>query len=209
MEHLVLVDQGRLKRELPHVGASSAILKMMRVGWVADSGQRYGGHAYNDALAQARIHHVAVIVPGCHQRWLDDEITLTFLSSCGPPLTDGANDVNENSLVVLLQYRTLRVLFMGDAGFQSEERLLAEGVDVHADIRHPTSDIGIRHPESGASWFGLLLGCRIHRRRPSSHCNRLRRPSQPLRPSGTCYAGDAARDGSFDLSDGPATSAEL
>jgi competence protein ComEC len=151
MEHLVLVDQGRLKRELPHVGASSAILKMMRVGWVADSGQRYGGHAYNDALAQARIHHVAVIVPGCHQRWLDDEITLTFLSSCGPPLTDGANDVNENSLVVLLQYRTLRVLFMGDAGFQSEERLLAEGVDVHADIRHPTSDI--RHPTSA---FGIL-----------------------------------------------------
>src|ERR1035438_7227572 len=107
---------------------------MMPVGWVADSGQRYGGHAYNDALAQARIHHAAVIVPGCHQRWLDDEITLTFLSPCGPPFTDGANDVNENSLVVLLQYRTLRVLFMGDAGFQSEERLLAEGVDVHADI---------------------------------------------------------------------------
>jgi competence protein ComEC len=42
--------------------------------------------------------------------------------------------VNENSLVVLVEYRTLRALFMGDAGFQSEARLLAEGVDLHADV---------------------------------------------------------------------------
>ena len=42
--------------------------------------------------------------------------------------------MNENSLVVLLQYRTLRALFMGDAGFQSEERLLAQGVDLRASL---------------------------------------------------------------------------
>jgi competence protein ComEC len=117
-----------------HVGSASAILKMMPVGWVADSGQRYGGHAYNDALAAARLRSVPVVVPACHQRWVDDEVQLTFLTPCGPPFTDGANDVNENSLVVLVQYLTLRALFMGDAGFQSEERLLAPGDDLHADI---------------------------------------------------------------------------
>ncbi len=107
---------------------------MMPVGWIADSGQRYGGHAYNDGLAEARTHRVPVIVPACHQRWVDDEVTFTFLSPCGPQFTDGANDVNENSLVVLVQYRTLRALFMGDAGFQSEERLRKQGVDLYADI---------------------------------------------------------------------------
>jgi len=107
---------------------------MMTVGWIADSGQRYGGHAYNDGLAEARAHRVPVIVPACRQRWVDDEVTFTFLSPCGPPFTDGANDVNENSLVVLVHYGTLRALFMGDAGFQSEERLLAGGVDLHADV---------------------------------------------------------------------------
>jgi competence protein ComEC len=107
---------------------------MMPVGWIADSGQRYGGHAYNDGLAEARAHRVPVIVPACHQRWVDDEVTFTFLSPCGQPFTDSANDVNENSLVVLVQYRTLRALFMGDAGFQSEERLLNQGVDLYADI---------------------------------------------------------------------------
>jgi competence protein ComEC len=117
-----------------HVGGAAPVLRVMPVGWVADSGQRYGGHAYNDALAEAQTHRVPVIVPACHQRWLDDEVTLTFLSPCGPQFADGANDVNENSLVVLVQYRNLRALFMGDAGFQSEERLLAQGVDLHADI---------------------------------------------------------------------------
>jgi competence protein ComEC len=106
----------------------------MPVGWIADSGQRYGGHAYNDGLAEARTHRVPVIVPACHQRWVDDEVTFKFLSPCGPQFVDGANDVNENSLVVLVQYRTLRALFMGDAGFQSEQRLLSQGVDLRADI---------------------------------------------------------------------------
>ncbi len=39
-----------------------------------------------------------------------------------------------NSLVVLVQYGTLRSLFMGDAGFQSEERLMNQGFDLHAQI---------------------------------------------------------------------------
>lgn len=117
-----------------HVGAASAILKMVPVRWVADSGQRYGGHAYNDALAAARAEGVPVVVPACHQRAVDDEVALTFLSPCGPQFTDGTNDVNENSLVVLVEYRRFRALFMGDAGFQSEERLLASGIDLHADV---------------------------------------------------------------------------
>jgi competence protein ComEC len=117
-----------------HVGAASAILRIMPVGWVADSGQQYGGHAYNDALAAARTRRVPIIVPTCHQRWVDDEVMLIFLSPCGSPFVDGKNDVNENSLVVLVRYGAMRALLMGDAGFQSEQRLLAQGVDLHADI---------------------------------------------------------------------------
>lgn len=106
--------------ELPHGTMLAQIrrsLKMMPVGWVADSGQRYGGLAYNDALASARIRQVSVKVPGCHQHWMDDEVALTFLSPCLPQFADGTNDVNENSLVVIVEYRTFRALFMGDAGF--------------------------------------------------------------------------------------------
>jgi beta-lactamase superfamily II metal-dependent hydrolase len=143
---------------------------MMPVGWVADSGQPYGGHAYNDALSAARLRGVPVVVPACHQRWVDDEVTFTFLSPCGPLFTDGANDVNENSLVVLVHYGTVRALFMGDAGFQSEERLLHQGVDLHADILKV------------ASRLGLFFECCVYRRCPSSDRDRFGRPPQPLRP---------------------------
>ena len=32
----------------------------------------------------------------------------------------------------MLAYREFRMLFMGDAGFQTEQRLLASGIDLHA-----------------------------------------------------------------------------
>jgi beta-lactamase superfamily II metal-dependent hydrolase len=57
-------------------------------------------------------------------------VQLTFPTPCGPPFRDGENDVNENSLVVMLQFGVFRALFMGDAGFQSEERLPAQDIDL-------------------------------------------------------------------------------
>jgi hypothetical protein len=48
---------------------------------------------------------------------------------------------------------TLRTLLMGNAGFQSEKQLLAQGVDLHADVS--TS----RRLESGSSRFGFFIEC--------------------------------------------------
>src|SRR5665213_2913098 len=47
---------------------------------------------------------------------------------------DTGDDVNENSIVVMLHYHGFRELFMGDAGEASEGRLLASKSDVHADV---------------------------------------------------------------------------
>ena len=60
-------------------------------------------------------------------------MTVSVLSPCGALFADGKNDVNENSVVVMLAYRDFRMLFMGDAGFASEQRLLESGVDLRAD----------------------------------------------------------------------------
>jgi beta-lactamase superfamily II metal-dependent hydrolase len=61
-------------------------------------------------------------------------VTLSVLSPCGALFADGKNDVNENSVVVMLAYRDFRALFMGDAGFQAEQRLLESGLDLHAAV---------------------------------------------------------------------------
>ncbi len=118
-----------------HVGGFAPIVRALRVAAVADSGQRYGGRAFNDGMREAALHHVPVRIVRCDDTWSsDDGVTLSVLSPCGRLFTDGANDVNENSVVVLLVYHGFRMLFMGDAGFQAERRLLDAGVDVHADV---------------------------------------------------------------------------
>ena len=110
-------------------------MRALRVDAIADSGQQYGGRAFNDGLREAALHHVPVHVARCGDRWAtDDGVSLSVLSPCGALFADGKNDVNENSVVVMLTYGDFRMLFMGDAGFKAEQRLLASGADLHADV---------------------------------------------------------------------------
>jgi competence protein ComEC len=116
-----------------HVGGFAPIVRTLHVDAIADSGQTYGGRAFNDGLREAAAHHVPVHVARCGDRWRsDDGVTLSVLSPCGALFADGNNDVNENSVVVMLAYRKFRMLFMGDAGFQAERRLLERGLGWHA-----------------------------------------------------------------------------
>ena len=110
-------------------------MRALRVDAIADSGQQYGGRAFNDGLHEAMLHHVPVHVARCGDQWAtDDGVTLSVLSPCGALFADGKNDVNENSVVVMLAYRDFRMLFMGDAGFAAEQRLLESGADVRANV---------------------------------------------------------------------------
>jgi beta-lactamase superfamily II metal-dependent hydrolase len=69
-----------------------------------------------------------------------DGVTFDALAPEEPLLAEGRNDVNENSVVLMMTYRCVacgapfRMLFTGDAGAQTEARMLASGADVRADI---------------------------------------------------------------------------
>jgi competence protein ComEC len=118
-----------------HVGGFAPIVRALRVDAIADSGQTYGGRAFNDGLREAALRHVPIHVARCGDRWAtDDGVTLSVLSPCGALFADGKNDVNENSVVIMLAYRDFRMLFMGDAGFAAEQRLLENGADLRADV---------------------------------------------------------------------------
>ncbi len=118
-----------------HAGGLFPILRTIGADWIADSGQSYAGHAFVRGMTYAREHAIAIRTPQCGDSWhTDDGVTLRFLAPCQPYFRDGKNDVNENSIVVMLEYGTFRMLFMGDAGTQSEARLLAAGIDLHADV---------------------------------------------------------------------------
>ncbi len=117
-----------------HVGGVAPVLRRLRVAEVADGGQRYGGHAYLDAIATARAHAVPVVYPRASAEWrTDDGVGLHFI---GPslPFIGGRNAINSNSIAFVLQYRSFRMLFTGDAGSESEARFLAERIDLRADV---------------------------------------------------------------------------
>jgi len=117
-----------------HAGGLAPILRALTVTRVLDSGQRYGGHAFNDGLHEARHRNVPIAIARCGDALHVDEVVVDILSPCGQLATGGRNDINENSLVALVKIAGERALFMGDAGLETERRLLASGVDVHADI---------------------------------------------------------------------------
>ncbi len=117
-----------------HAGGLAPVLRHLRVAEIADGGQRYGGHAYQDALATARGEGVPIVYPRAGAEWrTDDGVALRFI---GPslPFIGGRNAINSNSVAFVLEYGRFRMLFTGDAGSESEERFLSEGVDLRADV---------------------------------------------------------------------------
>jgi competence protein ComEC len=107
-----------------------------------DSGQSYSGRAYRDCIASAHAHRVPIVVARRGMRWSSsDGVTLDVLAPEMPFLADTGDDVNENSIVVMLKYHEFRELFMGDAGEASEARLLATTASCHPEQRRGTATI--------------------------------------------------------------------
>lgn len=123
-----------------HVGGVAPIIRSLGAGVFFDAGQQYGGRAYRDALEEARRHHVRIVAPRTGDVWrTDDGVTLRFLTGTNTPVDDPKDEINENSLVAMLECvcgrtRPFRALLMGDAGKVAERMLLAEHVDLHADL---------------------------------------------------------------------------
>jgi competence protein ComEC len=131
-----------------HVGGIAPVLRTLGADVFADAGQTYSGHAYHDALDVAHAQHVRFVAPRAGLVWRsDDGVTLRFLGPSEPFISGSRNDINENSVVFMFEYRDLkcdgrratpcprfRMLFTGDAGAEAERRLLDSGVDLHADV---------------------------------------------------------------------------
>jgi competence protein ComEC len=117
-----------------HAGGVAPVLRRLRVGELGDSGQRYGGHAYQDAVATARAEGVAIVYPRAGAVWSLDGVALRFLGPSLPLIANSRNDINENSVAFTLRYGSFCMLFTGDAGAAAEERFLAESADLRCTV---------------------------------------------------------------------------
>jgi competence protein ComEC len=118
-----------------HVGGCSPVLRKLRVAEIADSGQSYGGHAYQDCLSVAYAKGVPVVYPRGQMEWqTDDGVTLHFLGPSLPFIANTRNDINENSVAFILRYKSFCMLFTGDAGASAEHRFLDQGIDLLCEV---------------------------------------------------------------------------
>jgi competence protein ComEC len=129
----------------------------MPVGILFDSGQHYGGRAYRDCTAGAKAHAIPIVIARRGMRWASgDGVVLDILAPTRPFLADTGDDVNENSIVVMLHYYRFRELLMGDAGEASEARLLAAAAPCHPERSRGTDAIVDR---SGGPSTSLGMTC--------------------------------------------------
>lgn len=123
-----------------HAGGLAPVFRTLGADAFADGGQIYPGHAYHNALDVVHEKRIRVITPRGGDVWTTDGLTFRFYGPNEPFFRGTRNDVNENSVVFMLEYRCancarpFRMLFTGDAGAETERRLLAEGADLHADV---------------------------------------------------------------------------
>ncbi len=118
-----------------HAGGIAPVLRALGGDAFADSGQTYSGHAYHDALDVAGAQHVPILEPRGGDVWqTNDGITFRFYGPTYPYIAGSRNDINSNSLVFRLEYKGFRMLFTGDAGAETETRLLRAGDDLRADV---------------------------------------------------------------------------
>ncbi|HET6276205.1 MAG TPA: ComEC/Rec2 family competence protein [Candidatus Cybelea sp.] len=118
-----------------HAGGVAPVLRHLSVAELADGGQRYSGHAYQDALATARSEGVPIVEQRAGMIWrTGDGLTLHFLGPSLPFIANSRNDINENSVAFTLRYGDFCMLFTGDAGAAAEQRFLVEGVDLRCEV---------------------------------------------------------------------------
>jgi len=118
-----------------HSGGLSPVLRTLGADGFADSGQTYPGHAYHDALDVARERDIPLWEPRGGDVWrTSDGVTFRFYGPTSPYITGSRSDINSNSLVFRLEYGRFRMLFTGDAGAETEQRILARHDDLRADV---------------------------------------------------------------------------
>lgn len=114
-----------------HIGAMPYVLKRVKTGIMIDSGDTHTTPAYEVLLKiieQKNIPYRTVKEGDTIN--LDPTIRIDVLS---PPDTT-TNDLNENSIVLRISSEKNTILMMGDAGKNTEERLLTSGKSLKADI---------------------------------------------------------------------------
>jgi competence protein ComEC len=119
-----------------HAGGLPVILQRERVGVLYDSAQLYGGPAYRRTLGAVRQQHTRYRIARRGESFdLGTTTRVQILAPELPLLSGTASDINNNSVVLRVEFGRTAILMTGDAQSEAEARLLSHGgADLRADV---------------------------------------------------------------------------
>ncbi|WP_095645595.1 lamin tail domain-containing protein [Methanosarcina spelaei] len=134
-----------------HIGGMNEILNNFQVEHFVDSGYPHTSKTYEDMLTTIDQKNIPFQVAQAGQKInFDPAVDIEVLN----PAKTYSEDLNENSVVFKVTYGTTSFLLMGDAGLETEERIIKAGYNVDSDILkvgHHASRSG-----SGASFISAV-----------------------------------------------------
>ena len=111
------------------------ILARETVGTLYDSAQLYGGPAYRRALEVVRERHVHYRVARRNESFDLGPAHVRILAPELPLLAGTSSDINNNSVVLRVEFGKTAILMTGDTQSEAEARLLSHGgAELHADV---------------------------------------------------------------------------
>ncbi len=105
-----------------HGGGAAAVLDRFRTDLVIESGQLYADPVYYRFLDAVTVTDVPWHAGRPGEQFTLDSVRFTLLHP-DPAWPDWGEDLNEDSVVMLVEYGRFRALFMGDAGLVAERWL--------------------------------------------------------------------------------------
>jgi competence protein ComEC len=117
-----------------HIGGAASILRKLPVGFIWDGGYAQPSSVYDDVLSVAESKQITWRVARTGMPIEIDGVRLTVLSPDSAEIA-GAADANAASIVVMAEYRGVRILLTGDAERDVEARLVERwGAKLRADV---------------------------------------------------------------------------
>jgi beta-lactamase superfamily II metal-dependent hydrolase len=132
-----------------HIGGLITILNDIPVKQILDSGQTHTTQTFENYLNLIDQKNILFSTAERGQTIdLDPAIKIEVLS---PPATLFSDDLNQNSIVLKVTYNKVSFLFMGDAGFEAEDRIMA----VESDLKSTVLKVG-HHGSSSSTGAAFL-----------------------------------------------------
>lgn len=112
-----------------HVGGLAGVLAVFPTAAVYSPTRTYSSKCFDDFMRYADQQGLEVTIPRPGDGWMLGSAQITVL---GP--TDSYSDVNNTSIVLMVQFGSNRFLFTGDMEREAEDDLLNSHADLRADV---------------------------------------------------------------------------